>query len=523
VRFRDWWRSSSLLPLGLLFCVAISLLIFAVPPNMDEYLVYEPLACSTHPLARGMIGTACDWWKLTLFGYELRIRSYPYIGLSSSLFHAPLFFLIPHWVSARLLGLISLLLVLVGVQRLTRASYSTVLIVVGLCFPFAYQVLADTGPVGFHMVLFAWIPLLIREIDQAPGGASLRWRQIALGLGIFLGIEQKPFIAAFLPVIAAVGVALTFTDAQFSRKHVQLMKRLILPFALCAIPTALLLSAQTENGQSYLGYLLDFSQQTNPNIPSKFFRHIYQHLAHYLGNVARFADRNYPVETGGVYAYLAGTTTVFWAFYAGILAMSRSWSKPAPRILLIGCLGSIAVLALVRQTWRCHHAVFVFPFLLPALCIAVEQIKLMRVRNRLLGGLLCTQLLFFALIPFQSTREDASWSRLKVLSYLKASGLDCGNLIIHYDWGAYYLSALYGSTYQRAGFLRDFVTEPKLAEVLEFSTTTGADPVFVMRAEGNHDWALLRKYFPDLRIVFSATDESGGWQLWRGSPARLGF
>src|SRR5262249_23282580 len=140
------------------FCAAI---MFGVPPNMDEYLPYQPLACRSFPGAGlHVFRDGCGLYDLRLPGGAwLPLRSYWYIGAASSAFYWPLYQIWPHYLSGRVLGVVSLLLVVVGASRLTGSGWALSLLVLGLFFPLAYQVIADTGPVGFQCVLVFWIPV----------------------------------------------------------------------------------------------------------------------------------------------------------------------------------------------------------------------------------------------------------------------------------------------------------------------------------------------------------------------------
>lgn len=193
--------------------VAVVLLVVAVPPNMDEYVHYHPIACGAFPLAEEHVFRAgCDGrLDLRVLGTWLPLRSYRYAGSSTAAWYLPLYLLWPSRHGVRLLGIGSLVLLATGLARLVRLPWSVAWLLCASCLPVVFLLVVDTGPVGFQVALAVWAVVLLRHVLTARPGARSLATSALLGVLLFLGVEQKPFFVYQLPAIGFLGVVLAGT------------------------------------------------------------------------------------------------------------------------------------------------------------------------------------------------------------------------------------------------------------------------------------------------------------------------
>ncbi len=194
--------------------LVVALVVLAVPPNMDEYVHYHPIACAAFPLAEEHVFRAgCDGrLDLRVLGAWLPLRSYRYAGSSTAAWYLPLYLLWPSRHGVRLLGVGSLVLLAAGVVRLVRLPWWVAWLLCASCLPVVFLLLFDTGPVGFQVALAAWAVVLLRYVLTAELGARSLATGALLGVLLFLGVEQKPFFVYQLPAIGFLGLVLARYD-----------------------------------------------------------------------------------------------------------------------------------------------------------------------------------------------------------------------------------------------------------------------------------------------------------------------
>jgi hypothetical protein len=509
---------------GLLFAGVVSLLVFQVPPMMDEMQPYHLISCLFYPNAHyNTFLQPCDGsLDLTVLGLKLPLRAFTYVGATSSLLYFPLFALVRNFHSARFLGALFILLALAGIRRLTRASPLTVLAVAGLSFPLAFQMMTNTGHVALQCALLVWVPVLMRDAMLAERRSRILALNLSIGALLFLGVEQKPFFMLFIPTLALVGFLLSAPADQSPLRHlVPFVRRLAPAGALLGSLLLLLFSARTHAGKSYWEEL--------PSVPDR----PPGPIVPYLLDLSRFAHRLFeaPCCALGRSPNLAtdiACTAIFWAVVLVALATGLQLSRrPSARALVASLRQPALVLAggslliwcslLIfwkHGVWAGHHVVFVFPYLLSALCLALEALA-PKTRALLLSALVLSQLGLFAGLLQKKPAWHANWERVELLDHLTESGLGRTSIVAHVDWGTYYLSALYGDREQIVVNPHSPETEETFRQLKDLARETKRSIVFVRTAKGMVDWRFIQRAFDHLELIHSVGDAQTGWELWR--------
>jgi hypothetical protein len=522
--------------LGVLFVVVCGLLMFNVPPMMDEMMPYHVLSCLSHPGAHyNSFSQPCDGsLDLTILKMKLPLRAFAYVGAFSSLLYAPAFELVRNFHSARFLGVVSIVVCGVGIWRLTRASPLTVLAVVGLSFPFVFQMMTNTGHVGFQCSLVVWIPILLRKLMCAERRIQALGLSLLVGGLLFLGIEQKPLFLLFIPTVVLVGFLLSVPEDRGLASHLGPFVRRLLPAGiLTASLTLLLFSASTTrfvdgarpikgSEESYWHALA--SPQSGVLTPGP--------LSTFLLDLSRFSHRLFDVNSSSLtdtphFVTDLVDTAVFWsivlvALLGCLLVEARSgtsgqsWIK-RPVVIFAGA-AVIIWCSLVgfesHGVWGGHHVVFVFPYLLAALCVSLETLAARR-RTLLLFTLVLTQLFLFAGLFQKKPVWFADWERVEILDYIESTGVGPSSVVAHVDWGTYYPSALYADRDEVVVNVRGLQDEATFRQLKEIAQTTKRSLLFVKAAKSGVDWRRFQRSFDGLALVKAAGNSDSGWELWR--------
>src|SRR5262249_11588339 len=198
------------------FVVAVGWMVYFVPPKDDEVIQYHRLACwnfdgSKYNLSR----QSCNAYLSDFLGLKF-LRSYGYIGITSSLLYAPAYKLIQSIYSNYLMGLAGVMifaLLLTNSIGINRRSA----IIPLLYFPLVYLMIHDTGPVRVSILSYPIVIYAATNILEEDAG----WKKILIWVAaaaviITIAIEDKPFYVYLLPqvLITAVACALYKTNAK---------------------------------------------------------------------------------------------------------------------------------------------------------------------------------------------------------------------------------------------------------------------------------------------------------------------
>src|SRR3989344_4864082 len=171
------------------------------PFNMDEFIHYHQIICKHYPMsAVNIYREYCGAYDLNFLGtgFIVPLRSFGYTGSLPALYYYPLFLLWKSPLSARLLGYLFLLAQAGILSVLFRVSLWYTLTSLLLFFPYFFQHMVDTGPVGFHATSVFLLYFLFQKWCR-----TLRYRYpIVIGLTLAAGLWIKPSYLWLLPGIA---------------------------------------------------------------------------------------------------------------------------------------------------------------------------------------------------------------------------------------------------------------------------------------------------------------------------------
>lgn len=502
----------------------LAIIVRAVPPNMDEYVHYHPLACAAFPLAElHTFRAGCDGrLDLAPFGRWLPLRSYRYIGASTALWYLPLYELWPSRHGPRLLGVVSLLLAASGIARLARVPWRIAWLACALCVPLAFLLVVDTGPVGYQVACTAWAAVLLRFVLTRETGATELAASALLGLLLFLGVEQKPFFAYQLPGIALLGVVLARMEDR-ERGHrwsvTGVAVRLAPAGIVLATLTVLLLGAETRRGYPYL-YDLTRVGGTIPllDVAAQLEHLRSSNVLHYVTDFRGFGHRVYGFRPGPAH----WATLLYWI--AGAVAVGAALRvSPEPGALarrLVACgvafLGTLALVNLNRLVWGGHHVIGAWPFLVAALAFALGDAWTAGRRWTVLAVLVVLALSqAWVLHGILARRPDpvSSWDLVAIHDYLDESGLARENVVVVLDWGSYYVKSLYGPREQLVTYLEPLRERAEARRLRALARRVGRKLAVVRRRDTSADLAVVEAELPRLarREVPGA---AGEWELW---------
>ena len=194
--------------------IGISLFItFVVPINMDESFQYHLISCSFYEQAQyHVFREPCDsTFDLNLWGLTLK-RTYIYAGSLSSFLYSPFFHLLPTITTQRVIGILFGIPIILCAINLEKENRKATLLLFALSYPLTYQLICDTGPVRYSLLIFFLTPLLAQKIIKNSNRIISSLLCIALGFLIFLGVEDKPFFVYLLPLCRYPVVGLLVSD-----------------------------------------------------------------------------------------------------------------------------------------------------------------------------------------------------------------------------------------------------------------------------------------------------------------------
>jgi hypothetical protein len=426
-----------------------------VPINMDESVQFHVISCDYYNYSTyNIFAEPCDGsLDLDFFGIKIK-RAFKYIGSLSSYLYYPFFLLSPHILTQQILGIVSFVLFIIGILWLEQERKLTVIILFGLNYPIVYQLIHDTGPIRFGLLVTVFSPVLARTILKVSNEQLKLLLKITFGILLFLAVEDKPFFLYLLPSLTLLVAAYSQTGLE---KHPILMSKYLLKeFGItiaifCLMTLAYLFLSRTSQNRTY------FSSIRNMNETKETFRFMFaifsnfQLFSHrvFFGNINtiiegiqfhQFAQLNIPL------------TLSFWA--SGCLLLVKSYQRKIGALpiykttyTLGAFLVSIVIFLVSRNTWAGHHFIYPYIFILLAICQSITIVKsngklFFLIFSACLSVILTIQLFF--LVP----DSHSSWERYKVFDYLKQASIAENHLITHMTWGAYNPSSVYGHAKQ---------------------------------------------------------------------------
>ncbi|MBV6340888.1 MAG: hypothetical protein SFH39_09030 [Candidatus Magnetobacterium sp. LHC-1] len=506
--FKRWW---------LVGVVSVAIFLFAtkVPPNMDEYLQYHQLGCYFFPNAtENVFREGCyGYYDLKIFGKFLPLRSFLYVGFTPSLFYLPMYLLWPYYLSARVMGIFALLVITFVIHRLVKLPLWLSGLIVLFSFPVVFQCITDRGPVLYQMALM-FVMLYLSSRPPSPSRGALA------GLVMFVCIEQKPFFVNFIPatLIVAFFLLKPLFDSGDRAERLNILKSLLIAAVVAAAPTLILMTAETRYGCRYYNDLLRLNSVSPLDFTSQLY-HLKKNLIPSMVDFARFANSIYDVRDTAT-----TLTALLWVSFAAIFVMGQVYAArdigTRRNALLAAGLGAFVLcLYLVNlspHSWRGHHYVMAFPFLLLALALSVEYIYRHR-RALALSLVLIVAVLNIGIAGkvLQTTPHwHDDWSKVRVLDYLRQDDIAARYVYVIPDWGIYCLFALYGSKQQIVLYVDPLDNPSDITRIAEIAQRRHRSHLLIAQRSTFDVSRLINAAYPTLTLLqYPGYSGSDAWVI----------
>ncbi len=454
---RKGWDVLIVLLCALAFVVLFSTI---VPYNMDEFLFYDTILCHLYP--GNNIHNGCDPFQLNVLGTGLiaPLRSYDYVGSFPALYFLPIVLVWNSPLAARLLGMVFLMAGGLLAARAFSFRPKYVIAALVLTFPYLFQHLVDTGPIGVQIF---FVYLLYVLLDRWC--ALQRWRTIgAITLVTFCGIWTKPSFFWFAPGLAlflAIHIVRHWEQIkQPVRRVIFLRQGAVALVALGLLLATLLLSTAPDDStvrpfleqlrlsQSYgFSEIMRWDWLTSPALYA---------FLHPLEATQRIYEVM-PVPTlsvlFSVLHYLFVPILLLLLYLFAVDYPSRRLILPA--MLYVSFLLTIAMIVRTSDSWAMHHAILSYPFLilsvLATLRCVVEVLEAghaswPRAALQFCGAsFFIVNLLFFMLFPTQTNPVHTSPQKLLVQRIINTGSIPQRTMVLTLDWGMFYYAGLFGS------------------------------------------------------------------------------
>lgn len=494
---------------------------------MDEFIFYNKLACFFRPFS--IVDEACSVFDLNFLntGLILPLRTYHYAGSFPSFYYLPLFLLWKSPLSARFLGYLFLLGGGVILARMFRVSLKHIIIALLLLFPYAFQHLVDTGPIGFHILsVYIYVFLLERWTR------TLRWRYVlAIATMLFLGIWIKLSYFWFLPAFGIL-LAISFAENPWLLKHAIHRCRVLIQggVALLLASTAvgvLLMSTDPHNPQRMP--LWEEIRQSEVRSVRELVRGewMLSGIVAALQNPMEATQRVYDVAprgfTAGIYSVLLYGVVPFGLLLAFLLRLPlhpvrRRWSLYYYCAFLL----TVAMVTRTRGAWAMHHAILTYPFLILALLSLIAAYReggegrwkwyAARSWSVIFGCFLILNVLFYIRTPFQHVHATEHPSKQVIHAILQRPDIARKYIAVVVDWGMYYINGPYGDREQMVLWWWGMRHEDQVQSLREIAQQYGRKVLFVYMQENTAaDIPLIQRSFS--LIPCHATIPSDPWQM----------
>lgn len=488
-RVRWGWHALTILGFALLFVVLFTMI---VPYNMDEFLYYDTILCHLYP-GNNLHGV-CDPFQLNLFGTTLTVplRSYHYVGSFPALYFLPIILLWQSPLAARLLGMVFLMAGGLLAARVFSFKPKIVVPALILTFPYLFQHLVDTGPVGIQILL---VFLLYVLLDRWC--AWQHWRTVGIiVLLTFLGIWTKPSFFWFAPGL----IVFLLAHAARRRKLLFHTGRLRLFFlqgvcAACALAALLaLLLLSTDPGNHAAHPFIEQLLQSSSYSFSEIVRGAWL-------SAPSFFALLHPLEaTQRVFFVLPAPwlsalfCIVHYLFVPCILLLlfvfaHRSFRRSLllPAALYVSFLLTVLMIVRTKDAWAMHHAILSYPFLILSVLATVRcaleadaSRPWFRIPLALFAGAFITvNILLYVVFPIQEYQVHSTPEKHLVQRIINSGTIPGRTMVLALDWGMFYYSGLFGSPEKSVLFEWGMRDTERMRYLRELAASHGRKLVFL--------------------------------------------
>jgi hypothetical protein len=495
----------------LLSATIVIYLITMSPINMDEFVHYHAFDCWFYPGNQiNNFREGCGIMDLSLFGKFLPLRSYAYVGSGPGWIYAPIFWLFPHYYSARILGFIALLVMAYPISKVFELRYSVIVLALTLLFPVSFQFLMDTGPVSFQFAFAFIAPYLLVRFPKSI------FIVLLVALAGFYCLWTKTFFIVLAPFCLAWSAYLIVQRDKINPISVrEILPAFVFSGIICGLLFCLLLHAQDRLGV-ILWYRLSGMNKTYPLIEA-LSRTV---MRDFLLNFSSFSDRNLVSLPSDFFL-----TPLFFITLSVLIGYvsSKGIHNLCWNITFIVVFFLTYILVNRNQyAANLHHILMVFPSIIFLILFNYKQIIKFNLKGQkyLLAALLIIALLpqfhAFARVSYAAIRPENDWSIVEINKNLKDPSISGSHIIVVVHWGAYFFQSLYGNKDQSVVYIEPMNSLQAAAQLKDIASRLGRKPLFIARKDAQDGWINVAKtVFPDISLDSKLTPSDGIWGVWR--------
>jgi len=403
-------------------------------------------------------------------------------------------------------GICFLLAFVVVIGKLEPRHKASIWLLFGLSFPIVYQLIADTGPVRYGLLMTAITPWVVQLIVRATTRTSLVTLNIVLGVLLFLAVEDKPFFLYLVPSVAILTLAYNTDPARGLLEEARALftKTWICAVTFIGLVLLFLFEARTSNGATYFASLVHSVRQDS-------VRSVLVAFVSYMTNFAKFASMVY--ERTQLRVLNVSMSVTIWLpslAFVGIAFRKTPLLRRKLALTVVALAIGILTMLVMRNAWTGHH--FFYCFVLAVFVVAQAVSHVERNRTPFLAAYVLASIVTIVEIPFWDPGETSSWERYKVFDYLNQKEIGNNFVIAHLSMGTYYVASLYGQRDQLAVQI-DRLDTTSASRLIELSETTKRRLLCVCHGSGCDAESLARKFLS--RITFSEVPLSNrDWKVY---------
>ncbi len=412
---------------------------------MDEYLMYNSLACFQKQQSMSIYRDGCHLYPVVLGALKYRL-SYIYIGISSSLFLLPFQKLFDSIWTQYFVGILSLILISLGTAKSFRIKLQYLPLSL-LFFPIVFSILRDGGPIRLSLICISWSPYLFRKYLEQNGIKKVLLF-LLITLSWIISVEDKPFFIFLIPGT----ILLMFSSLHkelileiLNRRKLEMLKIFSSLTLFCFL--FLTLIKMEEWNRPYLMWIMGHPRGAGIKLlgifdPLKytFYWPQYFHRVVHLSESHALISKNFPVLILAISTFIISLKYyyVVWKF----LVNSRE-IKNLNLLFLFSSYIFFNLCTYISGGAQLHHYVFAqYPLLIALLIFAqIKKEKAYFFTYKIFVSLIVLSFIVFTLSPpkLHASREIPKIFNLAIQNTDEESIINCSS------WGCYFNYALSNS------------------------------------------------------------------------------
>ncbi|PIQ76205.1 hypothetical protein COU78_01455 [Candidatus Peregrinibacteria bacterium CG10_big_fil_rev_8_21_14_0_10_49_24] len=513
------------------FLALVITLVFTalVPFHQDEFIHYIFIRCAQHPYLQMFVQEDCTgFWHLNFLntGLLLPLRAYWYAGSIPALFYYPLYLVWTSPTSARLLGVLWLLVQAGILSKVFRMRFSSVFAGLVLFFPYFFQHIVDTGPVAIQITsvyLLYVIFLLWVETER------VRYA-LYTALVIFVCVWTKLVYLWLFPGIAVLFIlAVQEKRSKPQRVSLPLLKQIGISIAVATGLLSLLFLSTDPFIPGKFVYMSTLLQGDSYSL-SEILRQFWSlDAVRLLFNPLEASHRIFHVGPTGLFAYIYDVLT-FGTLPVALFVMSLLKKKELSSVIRTSAvLYGLFLLTFfftlrTKEVWAMHHVILSFSFLVLAYAVLCSEwktiaairfgaVRVSSVVTCIVSVWVVLNVVWFSTFYRQPVRTMADVSRNSIHHILNDPYLAKHYIYISLENGLYFYQALYGHKDQSITFKNPLTEEWQIRQIQDLGRQTGRKILFVYDTVDTYsDYELIHRNFRT--VPCKATDPKWVWQIF---------